>query len=110
VKGTWDECQWRDAGSGKADAGKTTAFRAVSMTPQTPRILEGGSPTVAMNSLDEFTIRTNGTQADRIEALYRTGNADVVHAAGGEMFEAVKILKAANPQQYVPQNAADYPR
>ena len=67
------------------------------MTPQTPRILEGGAPTVAMNSLDEFTIRTNGSQADRIEALYRTGNADVVHAAGGEMFEAMKILKAANP-------------
>ena len=59
-----------------------------SMTPQTPRILQGGAPTVAMNSLEEFTIRTNGTQAERIEALYRTGSADVVHAAGGEMFEA----------------------
>ena len=36
-----------------------------------------------MNSLDEFSIRTNGTEADRIEALYRTGSSDVVHAAGG---------------------------
>jgi uncharacterized protein (DUF1501 family) len=63
-----------------------------------------------MNNLDEFTIRTNGSQADRIEALYRTGSADVVHAAGGEMFEAIKILKAANPQQYAPQNGAEYPR
>jgi uncharacterized protein (DUF1501 family) len=80
------------------------------MTPQTPRILEGPAPSVAMNSLDEFTIRTNGTQAERIEALYRTGNADVVHAAGGEMFEAMKVLKAANPQQYTPQNGADYPK
>ena len=71
------------------------------MTPQTPRILEGGAPSVSMNSLDEFTIRTNGSQAERIEALYRTGSADVVHAAGGEMFEAMKILKSANPQQYV---------
>jgi uncharacterized protein (DUF1501 family) len=25
------------------------------------------------------------------------------------MFEAVKILKAANPQRYLPQNGADYP-
>ena len=63
------------------------------MTPQTPRILEGDAPTVAMNSIDEFTIRTNGTQAERIEALYRTGSADVVHAAGGEMFEAMKISR-----------------
>jgi uncharacterized protein (DUF1501 family) len=106
VKGTCDECKLHDA-SGTA---KSSPFQAVAMTPQTPRILEGNSPTVAMNSIDEFTIRTNGTQADRIEALYRTGSADVVHAAGGEMFEAMKILKAANPQQYIPENSADYPR
>ena len=101
VKGTCDEC--------KLDK-KGMPFRAVSMTPQTPRILEGGTPTVAMNSLEEFTIRTSGTQAERIEALYRTGSADVVHAAGGEMFEAIKILRAANPQQYAAQNGAEYPR
>ena len=107
VKGTCDECKLTDA---HGAAAKGSPFQAVAMTPQTPRILEGGAPTVAMNSLDEFTIRTNGSQADRIEALYRTGNADVVHAAGGEMFEAMKILKSANPQQYVPGNGADYPR
>ncbi|HEX8942412.1 MAG TPA: DUF1501 domain-containing protein [Gemmatimonadaceae bacterium] len=105
VKGTCDECKLHD-GSSAANS----PFRAVAMTPQTPRILEGGAPSVAMNSIDEFTIRTNGSQADRIEALYRTGSADVVHAAGGEMFEAMKMLKAANPQQYIPQNGADYPR
>ncbi len=104
VKGTCDECKLHDGQT------TTSPFQAVAMTPQTPRILEGGAPTVAMNSIDEFTIRTNGTQADRIEALYRTGSADVVHAAGGEMFEAMKILKAAKPQQYVPENGADYPR
>src|SRR5947207_3221829 len=101
VKGTCDECHV---------AGKTAAFRAVSMTPQTPRILEGASPTVAMNSLDEFTVRSTGSQAESIEALYKTGSADVVHAAGGEMFEAMKILKSANPQKYQAQNGADYPR
>lgn len=116
VRGTCDECHLAGSGKGEAGSGHTaaangeSAFRAVSMTPQTPRILEGGAPTVAMNSLEEFTIRTNGTQAERIEALYRTGNADVVHAAGGEMFEAMKILKSANPQQYMPANGADYPR
>jgi len=109
VKGTCDECHLND-GQAPAASGKSSAFQAVSMTPQTPRILEGSAPSVAMNSLDEFTIRTNGSQAERIEALYRTGSADVVHAAGGEMFEAMKILKAANPQQYLPQNSADYPR
>src|SRR5579884_1757247 len=108
VRGTCDECHLNDTQA--SGAHKAGAFTAVSMTPQTPRILEGSAPTVAMNSIDEFTIRTNGTEAERIEALYRTGSADVVHAAGDEMFEAMKILKTANPQQYVPQNGAEYPR
>jgi uncharacterized protein (DUF1501 family) len=108
VKGTCDECHLNDSQS--SGGAKSSPFQAVAMTPQTPRILEGSAPTVAMNSLDEFTIRTNGSQAERLEALYRTGSADVVHAAGGEMFEAMKILKSADPQQYMPENSADYPR
>jgi uncharacterized protein (DUF1501 family) len=93
------------------DAGQTTAspFRAVAMTQQTPRILEGPAATIAMNSLDEFSVRATGPAAERLEALYRTGTADVVHAAGGEMFDAVKMLRAANPQKYLPQNGASYP-
>jgi uncharacterized protein (DUF1501 family) len=92
-----------------ASRGAPSPFRAVAMTQQTPRILEGPSPTIAMNSLQEFSVRTSGPSADRIEALYRTGSADMVHAAGGEMFEAVKILKAADPQRYLPEHGAAYP-
>ena len=99
VKGTCDECNLAK-----------TPFRAVSLTPQTPRILEGPSATVAMNSLDEFSVRATGNSAERLEALYRTGSADLVHGTGAEMFDAVKILRAANPQKYLPQNGADYPR
>ena len=86
-------------------------FRAVAMSAQTPRILEGASPTVSMNSIDEFSIRTNGGDAEkRIEALYRTGNSDLVHGSGSEMFEALKILRAANPQQYRAAAGVEYPR
>jgi len=99
VKGTCDECNLAK-----------TPFRAVSLTPQTPRILEGPSATVAMNGLDEFSVRTTGNSAERLEALYRTGSADLVHGTGAEMFDAVKMLRAANPQRYLPQNNAEYPR
>jgi len=85
-------------------------FRAVSLTPQTPRILEGASETVAMNSLNEFSVRTTGSQTARLEALYRTGSAELVHGTGSEMFDAGKMLKAANPQKYVARNGADYPK
>ena len=91
-------------------AARASTFRAVAMTPQTPRMLEGPAATIAMTSLDDFSVRATGASVERLEALYRTGSADVVHAAGGEMFEAVKILRAANPQQFQPRNGADYPR
>jgi uncharacterized protein (DUF1501 family) len=92
-------------------AAPASPFQAVAMTPQTPRVFAGPAPTVAMNSLEEFTVRAaNPSLERRIEALYRTGSADVVHAAGSETFEAVRILKAANPQRYVAEHGADYPR
>ena len=97
VEGTCDECH-------------LSPFRAVALTQQTPRIMEGSNEVVAMNSLEEFTVRVSGSQADRLEALYRTGSADLVHGTGKEMFEAVKMLKAANPQKYAPRNGAEYPR
>jgi uncharacterized protein (DUF1501 family) len=87
-----------------------TPFRAVSMTAQTPRILDGAAPAVAMASLGEFTVRATDASADRLEALYRTGAADVVHASGREMFDAVRMLRSANPQRYRPENGAEYPR
>ena len=89
---------------------KATAFRAVTMTAQTPRILTGPSPVIAMSSLDEFTVRATGSDVERLEALYRTGRADIIHGAGAETFDAVKMLRAANPQRYRPENGAVYPR
>ncbi len=102
LKGTCESCTGAEAGS---------PFRAVAMGPQTPRILEGPSPIVAMNSIEEFSIRTNGGDAEkRLEALYRTGKADLIHGSGSDMFEALKVLRAANPTQYRPANSAIYPR
>ena len=97
VEGTCQQCQ-------------VAPFRAIAMTPQTPRILEGPAETVAMNSLGEFSVRATGSEAERLEALYRTGSADLVHGTGQEMFEAVKMLHNANPQQYAPRNNAQYPK
>jgi uncharacterized protein (DUF1501 family) len=88
---------------------KESAFRAVAMTQQTPRIFEGDAPTVAMAGLEQFSVRASGTQVQRLEALYRTGKADVVHGTGKEMFDAIKMLQSANPQRYAADNRAVYP-
>ena len=96
------------AGSGSPTP---TNFRAVSLTTTTPRILEGPAAAVAMSSLDDFTVvARDGNLTGRLEALYRTGRADVVHAAGSETFDAIRQLRAANPLQYAPRNGAEYPR
>jgi uncharacterized protein (DUF1501 family) len=100
TRGTCAEC----------DAKPSKAFRAVAMTEQTPRILAGPAPVIAMSSLDDFTIRATGSDVERLEALYRTGRADIIHGAGAETFDAVKMLRAANPQRYRPENGAAYPR
>ena len=98
------------ATNGTCEACAPTPFRAVAMTAQTPRILQGPAPAVAMNSLEEFSVRGGGDATMRLEALYRTGSPDLIHGTGQEMFEAVKMLKAANPQQYQPANQANYPK
>jgi len=117
TKGTCEECATNGVGSavGGLGANRTPQtphqlFRAISMTQQTPRILMGPAASIAMNSIADFAIRANAPGAATVEGLYATGDSDVVHAAGGEMLEAMKILRAANPQQYQPRNGADYPR
>jgi uncharacterized protein (DUF1501 family) len=99
VQGTCEQCE-----------SPASPFRAVAMTSQTPRILDGAAPAVAMASLGDFSIRAGSSSAARLEALYRTGLADLVHARGKEMFDALKLLKSADPQRYAPENGAEYPR
>ncbi len=111
VKGTRDG--WLNrylAASGTCEQCEASPFRAVAMAPQTPRVLQGSAPTVAMDSLDQFAVRSGGDAAAQLEALYRTGSSEIVHGAGREMFDAVKMLKSADPQRHQPEHGADYPR
>lgn len=115
VKGTRDgwlnrwlaTCETCEAG---AAAPRPSPFRAVAMTPQTPRILQGPAPAVAMTSLEAFTVRSAGGMTERLEALYRTGSADLIHATGAETFDAVRMLRDADPTRYAPEHGAEYPR
>jgi uncharacterized protein (DUF1501 family) len=88
-------------------AEETTPFRAVSVTQQLPRMLQGHAPALAVNQLAQFGVRGNG---DRFEAMY-SGSADrVMNGTGREAFDAIKMLKTADPSRYEPEHGADYPR
>ncbi|MFN2491360.1 MAG: DUF1501 domain-containing protein [Pyrinomonadaceae bacterium] len=88
-------------------------FRAVSMTQNMPRVLQGKAPTLAISNLADFTIRAGQGSASvqgGFEAIYDQTVNDVLGGTGRETFEAVNYLKKINPSQYQPQNGAQYPR
>jgi uncharacterized protein (DUF1501 family) len=81
-------------------------FRAVSLTQQLPRSLQGHAPALAMNQIGQFGIRGDSTMSASFEEQYASA-ADTVLGGTREAFDAIKTLKATGPQQYQLANGAD---
>jgi uncharacterized protein (DUF1501 family) len=96
------------------DTSTNSAFRAIALGPSLPRILSGSEPAVALNNISDFGVGGNNPRATPIsntfEAMYDQSVDSVLHGTGQETFEAVKMLKAADPSKYIPSAAADYPK
>jgi uncharacterized protein (DUF1501 family) len=87
-------------------------FRAVSMTQQMPRAMQGRAPALAISNLADFRIRAGQTSASLqggFEEIYDQAVNDTLHGTGKETFEAINYLKQVNPAQYKPENGAAYP-
>ena len=91
-----------------------TPFRAIALGPSLPRILSGPEPAVAMNSINEFSVGGRNAKASPVantfEAMYNDSRDAILHGAGEETFDAVKMLKSADPGKYKAAPGADYPR
>ena len=87
-------------------------FRAVSLTTQLPRALQGTAPAVAMSQIAQFDIRAgqNNKAGQTFEALYADARDRVLGGTGRDAFDAIKMLKGADPARYQPEHGADYPR
>ncbi len=88
-------------------------FRGVAVSPQLPRALDGKAPALALNQINQFGIRPGRAGAgleQAFEAEYAAAADAVLNSTGREAFDAVKMLRAANPQKYQPENGAEYPR
>lgn len=96
----------------KTDSQKSL-FRAVSMTQQMPRAMQGKAPAIAMSNLANFRIQA-GQNSESLqggfEDLYDQAVNDSLHGTGKETFEAINYLKQVNPAQYQPENGATYPQ
>jgi uncharacterized protein (DUF1501 family) len=88
-----------------------TAFRAVALGAEVPRTLAGKIAAIALSSLNSFSVggRVASTTpaASAFESMYGASGDRIFHAAGEETFDAMKMLRAANPAQYTPR--AEYP-
>ena len=93
--------------------GKTSAFRAVALGTQVPRTLAGRQPAIALANLGDFSVAGKGREASPLsnafEAMYDGSTDAVLHGTGQETFEAVKMLKAADPAMYKPGAGVSYP-
>lgn len=88
-----------------------TPFRAVALASQLPRSLQGSAPALAVGRIDRFGIRAGG--GDMVQSSFEREYAQaadrVLAPASRDAFEAVRLLKEADPKQYAPANGAAYP-
>src|SRR5579864_2914000 len=87
-------------------------FRAIALGPSVPRILNGSEAVVALNNINDFSVGGRSPRpslaASAFEAMYDHSSDSVLHGTGEETFDAVKMLKAADPGKYAP--GANYPK
>jgi uncharacterized protein (DUF1501 family) len=92
---------------------KPSAFRAVALGTQVPRTLQGKIPAIAINNLADFSVGGRGPQTSPIsnafQAMYDESTDAMLHGTGQETFEAVKMLKSADPAHYQPAAGVVYP-
>ena len=97
----------------KDHAERSSPFRAVALTQGLPRSLQGTAPALAIGQLGQFGIRSGndgGMMAAGFETQYAQAADQLLGSTGKEAFDAVRMLKVANPQGYTPANGAEYPR
>jgi uncharacterized protein (DUF1501 family) len=94
--------------------GQKSPFQAIAMGPSIPRILSGVEPAIAMNNINDFTVGGRNARpspvATAFEAMYDHSSDAVLHGTGEETFDAVKMLRSADPGKYRPGPGTDYPK
>ena len=88
-------------------------FRAIALGSRLPRALTGSSPAVAIDNVNNFGVGGRNPAAQPLsntfEAMYASSVDSVLHGTGTETFDAVKMLKSADPNKYTPAPGANYP-
>jgi len=89
-------------GTPKTDS---TAFRAIALDSKMPRTLMGSAPALALSKIQDFDVRGGNPRQGASSDLYSAFEAMWRNST----FDAIKMLKSANPQRFQPENGARYP-
>ena len=112
IKSTTDG--WANRYCQNASEHTDTPFRAVAFGPQLPRIMAGTAPALAIDDLRTFGVGGRSGASDKLtrafEALYEGSATGLLATSAEESFEAIRMLKEANPQARSPEHGAEYPR
>jgi uncharacterized protein (DUF1501 family) len=84
-------------------------LRAVALTKQMPRSLQGPAPALAMGNSADFTVRDMGASAS-FESIYAAAKDTTLHGTAEETFDAMRTLSKKTGGTYQPANGAQYPR
>jgi len=87
-----------------------TPFRAVAMGQNLPRTLQGPAPALALTDMRQFQVMAPTPVAGGFEAIYAQTLDKALRGTGQETFEAIDMLRKADPSRFQPENGAQYPR
>ena len=86
-------------------------FRAVAMGPNLPLTLRGVAPAIALPDIKQFRVFAQSPAVEGgFEALYADTVDQALRGTGTETFEAINMLRKADPARLQPENGAEYPR
>ncbi len=97
------------AAAGQAEDDDRNPLRAVALTPQMPRTLQGTAPALAMANTANFAIADMSARTS-FEEIYQAAQDQSLRGTAGEAFDAMRTLAKKTAGRYQPANGAVYPR
>jgi len=95
--------------AGQAALEDRNPLRAVALTSQMPRTLQGVAPALAVGRTADFAVADMGARAS-FEEIYQAAQDRSLHGTAGEAFDAMRTLAKKTAGPYRPANGAVYPR
>jgi uncharacterized protein (DUF1501 family) len=76
-------------------------LKAIAMQPSMPRVLQGVYPSISMNSIKDFDLKSNTSNQNQVngfESMYQDATDQVFRGVGKEVFQSLRSVNAIQAQ------------